>query len=488
MKKSMRVFAALAGVLMAASLLGGCSMKGGSQGGAACGHIDRDENGLCDLCGDRLDENIGNGGGEGGGSHSSDVGTEGRANLLANAKHADPVSYGSVRSAAFDAYLGTVGSFSQELAVRALLAHRDGAGEENFAISPVSVYTALATASASADGTTREELLSALHTSEGALNANFSSFYRLLGGHLEGQRLGYVQLANSIWVDETCGAHVRDEALEKLSENFFCDTYSADFYLDNAAANKAVRDFVKEGTNGLIDRDFALEKNAVFALINTLYLRDVWNKFGNELVETAPKAFLTASGETKNVKRMQANYVAGQTAQGDGFDYFYAQTEHGYKLKVLLPNDGRTAEDVFTAENLALVNSAKDFAADDHDRKIHYFTRLVLPAFEADCDESLRSVLQDMGVRALFDENLCDLSALLDVRGVYCDDVRHAAKLKVDPRGIEGAAVTVVVAPGATGPDDYEYVYKDFCIDRSFAFLLTDSYDNILFAGAVKTV
>ncbi len=507
MKKAVRVLALVSGAILAASLLGGCSVKGKNSSGEGHIHVDVNGDGKCDLDGEDLP--IGGGQDDGQGGHVGDQGdknddqggdkgdnnqggqgngssTEGRARLLAKAAQADPVSYNSIRSDAFDAYLASVERFSEELSARAVGTFA-AENAENFVLSPASVYTALATASACAGGTTREELLSALYTTESVLNANYSSFYRLIGGAQEGRTMGCVQLANSIWVDETSATHVRDDSLKTLSKNFYCTSYSADFLMDNAAANKAVRDFVKEQTKGLIDQSFMLPESTVFALVNTLYFRDIWNEVGAELSESGMKAFLLADGTTKSVRRMQTEYFEGRAARGKDFSYFYAKTYNGYQLKVLLPDAGKKVEEIFTPENIALVNGTKDFSGIDDATRTRYLTRLLLPAFEARCDEDFEEILKGMGIRALFGAE-CDFSPLFSEGNAYCSGVRHVAKLKVDLRGIEGTATTVVPEAGAVGPGDYTLVLEDFSLDRSFAFLITDRYDNTIFAGAVKSV
>ncbi len=519
MKRSMRVLAVLGGVVMAASLLSGCAIE--REGGAdGHGHIDRNRDGHCDLCGEIYQESVTDGtqtdnpngghgmggnaqGGEndggdtgendngGGGSENGNSGShtgeeEGRAGLLAKAVHADPISYNSIKSAAFEEYLASIERFSEELASRAVRATADEGA--NFVLSPASVYTALATAAACANGGTREELLTALYTTEEALSANFSAYYRLIGGATEGTVMGCAQLANSIWVDNISATHVRDEGLKKLSDSFYCTSYSADFYLDNAAANKAVRDFIKEQTSGLIDQSFMLPESTVFALVNTLYIRDIWNEMGAELHETEPKLFRSADGSTKSIPRMETEYVEGRAARGEDLTFFYAETHAGYKLKVLLPDEGKRVEEIFTPENISLVNGTKDFGGADDVNKIRYLTRLLLPAFEANCDEDLEEILKGMGAHSLFGAG-CDFSAILDeTAAAHCSGVRHVAKLKVDLRGIEGAATTVMPAPGAAAPDEYTRIYSDLSLDRPFAFLLTDRYDNILFAGTVQTI
>ena len=144
-------------------------------------------------------------------------------------------------------------------------------------------------------------------------------------------------------------------------------------------------------------------------------------------------------------------------------------------------------EEVFTASNLAEINSVTDYkSVDDEARKI-YYTHCLFPAYEASFDEDVRSSLREMGVEQLFDEELCDFSSFVDgEEKVYCEGVQHTTKLTVDRVGIEGAAVTVIRGAGAAGPPEYEEVYLNFVIDKAFGFVLTDWQDVTLFSGVVK--
>ena len=161
---------------------------------------------------------------------------------------------------------------------------------QNFAVSPVSVYMALSLAAQSAAHQTREEILSALNVSYEELSSGAGYLYRSLNRDFIS---GKVRLSNSVWVDE--GTQVRQECLDTLAEQFFCSSFSADFAHNNQAANDAVRYFVKEQTNGLIDKDFQLTSDTYFALINALYLKDSWNTDGRDLSLTADD--LTFTGE-----------------------------------------------------------------------------------------------------------------------------------------------------------------------------------------------
>lgn len=364
--------------------------------------------------------------------------------------------------------------------------------EHSFAVSPVSVYMALSIAAECASGETADELYAALGSSKAVMQGEFSDFYRGLIGEyrtntndLEGE----VFLGNSVWIDES--ATVKEDCIKTLAEKYHSYSYAADFANDNMGANKAVRKFVKQQTKKLIDRDFELDEETLFVLMNTLYLKDVWQNFGKDLpFADGNFTFRSDGGEEKSLRLLQGFYRAGRAVETDTFTHFYTTTKHGYKLKFILPKDGHTAKEVFTSETLAAINSA-DYRADDETTKTHYHTRCLFPEFSAEYDVDIKEILRGFGIGRFFTdpyENAdmgCEFSALTD-DVVYCSKVIHATKLQVTRKGIEGAAVTMEVGAGAAGPDGWENVYLDFPVDRSFGFILTDPYDVVLFSGIVE--
>ena len=336
---------------------------------------------------------------------------------------------------------------------------KDFAAEgKNFAVSPVSAYMALSLAVECAAGETREEILSALGVSYETLLADFGDFYRSLNVEY---RQGKLLLSNSVWINER--EQVFDECVNSLAEKYFCYSYMADFTGDNEGANRAVREFVKERTKGLIDKDFNLKKETAFALINTLYLKDVWGE--EPLPETAETyEFTAADGSVREEKFLRGEYRVGYSA-----------------------------EDIFTAENPKAVSEA-DYGGVDEENKILYHTRCIFPGFSASFNEDIKNLLrEEFGTELLFDEWNCDFTSFvpkLPDSNVYCSEVRHVTQLKVDDKGLEGAAVTVVAADRATSApmNDYEDVYIDFVADRSFGFVISDPNDVTLFSGIVRDI
>ncbi len=411
---------------------------------------------------------------------------KGKCTVLGKPATVTAASYEEKQSQQYVQFKAAVENFASQFAADA---YADYGKYDNFAVSPVSVYMALSLVAECTDGATRNEITNALGTSYEQLRTNFSVLYRsLFYERKSGRKItGILYPTNSVWLNE--GVSFNSGCVDALSDYYFCHSYSADFANDNSNANKAVRYFVSENTRGLIDKDFDLPTETVFTLINTLYLKTLWNVYGDELPYTpVAYVFKNADGSVTNRKLMTGYYKSGRVYKGETFSTFYTSTYDGYKLKFILPNDGYTADEVFTAENISAVNTLNDYNDYDHENKIHYYTRCLFPEYNCSYDGDIDEILgRKFGIQSLFDLDKCDLSPLMQ-GAACCGKVRHVTKLKVDRRGIEGAAVVVIPGAGAPGPDGYEEVYQDFVLDRSFGFIISDRDDVTLFSGVVKSV
>lgn len=375
----------------------------------------------------------------------------------------------------------------------AAIAYKQYEKEENFAVSPLSVYMALSLAAQCSAGETQSEILSALGITYDKLIAGFSDYYRsVIAEYTDRGRFdtkvqtGMIKLTNSVWLDSHTTP--KQECIDVLSEKFFCHSYQVEFADDNKAANQAVRQFVKENTKGLIDQDFQLPEETVFTLINTLYLKDIWNSFGDELSFTDKQySFEQSDGKSKNLKLLQGYYNLGRVFETERYKTFFTETENGNRVDFILPKDGYAVGDVFTAENIEEIKSITSYNEVDHDKKQRFYTRCLFPEFTASYDGFIKELLAEMGITAMFIPDKCDFAGLTDGY-VYCENIRHITQLKVDRKGIEGAAVTVELMCGSPGPDGYEEIREDFEIDRAFGFVLSDRYGNTLFSGVVNKV
>lgn len=409
---------------------------------------------------------------------------------LALAANAMEVKHSDTQQEGYEEFIDKLDAFAAKLTYEV---YADSNKQSNICISPVSVYMALALATECANGETRDEILSAV----GVTYDEVKNFTKVLYGFSNREYyytnmmnnkkiLAFEELANSIWVDKN--TTLKEDGINNLANNFNCDLFSVNF--KTSEGEKAINAYIKDKTHGIIDSDLDLSPETLITLINTFYLKEVWNEDGDELKFT-DKAydFKNADGSVKNTKLLQGYYFNGNIYEGEGYTSFYTRTDHGFDIKFILPTDGHTLDEVFTSENIYNINNLGDYGYIDEENKLLHHTRVFFPEYKASFDGDLAEILKnDFGINKLFDFEQCDFSNVTDEQ-LACDGVIHKCSIDVNDKGIEGAAVTVMPMAGAAGPlDGYEEVYHDYIVDRAFGFVITDSYGAVLFSGVVNSV
>ena len=408
---------------------------------------------------------------------------------LALAAKAMEVKYSDAKEESYENFLDKLDAFAAKLTYEV---YADSNKQSNICISPVSVYMALALATECANGETRDEILNAV----GVTYDDVKNFTKVLYAFsnrefyytnmLNNKKiLAFEELANSIWVDKN--TTLKEDGINNLANNFNCDLFSVNF--KTSEGEKAINAYIKDKTHGVIDSDLDLSPETLITLINTFYLKEVWNEDGDELKFT-DKAydFKNADGSVKNIKLLQGYYFNGNIYEGEGYTSFYTTTEHGFDIKFIVPTDGHTLDEVFTSENIYNINNLGDYGYIDEENKLLHHTRVFFPEYKASFDGNLADILKnDFGINKLFDFEQCDFSNVTDDQ-LACDGVIHKCSIDVNDKGIEGAAVTVMPMAGAAGPlEGYEEVYHDYIVDRAFGFVITDSYGAVLFSGVVNS-
>lgn len=416
-------------------------------------------------------------------------GTETNSNLLGSPAETTSLPYNERKDSGLLAMASSANSFAYDFSEQTYSAL---GGSGNFAVSPVSVYMALSVAAECTAGQTRDEILSALGVSYEALETNFTKLYRSLifEDYDEGRLTGKLNLTNSIWLNSGIEElNVKENCISSLSNNFFCYSYSADFANYNKQANQALTEFIKERTNNMIDKNYEISQEVSFILMNTLYLKDIWKRNGYPLNFTNEYyGFTSSSGDVKSVKLLNGDYSLGRAYEYETFTHYYISTCNGHRLKFILPKDGYSVSDVFTAENIEKINTISDYNALDRENLIRYHTHCQFPEFSASFDRDVKGVLQTyFNIKSIFNADTSDFSSISDMKN-YCSQVRHTANLKVNKHGIEGAAVTIMDVCGSAGPDEYTDVYVDFVVDRAFGYVITDSSNTVVFAGVVNAI
>jgi len=97
---------------------------------------------------------------------------------------------------------------------------------------------------------------------------------------------------------------------------------------------------------------------------------------------------------------------------------------------------------------------------------------------------SFKKILQEMGIRTVFDPGSADLSPMVESgqRILYVKDVLHRARVRVNLKGTEAAAATAVIMVLSAVIEQPKIIK----INKPFLFFLVEPDNNaILFAGSI---
>ncbi len=354
--------------------------------------------------------------------------------------------------------------------------------EKNMVISPLSLYFGLALTSVLASNDSENEILNALNIDYDRLIEFVPFLYRYL--YQDNERVK-VLIDNSFWIQK--GQKFDEEVLKILSEKFYASSYELDFLNDNKNANESLAKYIDEKTNHLLNPKLNYGIDTLFVLMNILYFKNSWLYENKALESDGIHSFKNSDGSISDVELFKGSYFEGHVYETEDYKTFYTKTLSNYTLQFIVPNDGISIDDIFDESLIKDVALINDYSSRDEEENIVYSTRVIFPEFEADFSNDLTSVFkEEFNIENIFDLYQADFSSSFKA-DIYIKNIYQYAKLKVDRRGIEGAAVTMM-AGRPTGQEPYQKIYDEFIIDRNFIYFIKDNMNNILFSGVVNKI
>ncbi|CAL1292434.1 unnamed protein product [Larinioides sclopetarius] len=343
---------------------------------------------------------------------------------------------------------------------------------KNVFFSPLSISTAFGMLFYGARGETAEEKADLLNE---LVHDIFSRYFSevLKGGDSSN---GYVMnTANSILVDKHF--ELLEEYRRNVQELYRASVRDVDFGREAPRIVKEINDWVKEKTNGKIEKLLDdLSPATVLALFNAVYFKGTW-KTQFETSKTRNEVFYN-NGLESEAKKVPMMHVEKKFPVV--FNRDFKALELPYKgenvsMLILLPNnrDGLQAlEESLTSEILTKIPE-----------QMHPFKMSIsLPKFKLEFEEELSRPLQALGANQIFSAG-ADLSGMISSRGVSVSQVLHKAVIEVNEKGSEAAAVTGVIM-FRSGP-------LSFKADHPFLFAILEkgSKSNmVLFMGRVNNL
>ena len=359
-------------------------------------------------------------------------------------------------------FIEALNDFSYE-SVQKMLSEDSG----NVCCSPVSLYYALALASTGAEGKTQQEMLSALRMENAdELSDQCARLYRTMYTDNE---IGKLILANSVWVDKDFA--VNGEFLDNAVARFYAETFGVDFTSDDAP--KAMKKWIDDYTNGLLEPEFKPDPQQVMSIINTIYFSDEWtDRFSEDM--TAEAEFTLADGERIKTDFMNATFWCHSLTDGANYTATSISTKNNRSMVFILPDEGVSVYDLLDAQTLEAI------LGDEGD--VYGEVVFSVPKFDQSSDMSLVETLKAMGVTSAFDAEEADFSGISDQES-YISSVIQQCRVKIDEKGVEAAAYTQIDMCGA----GIVQGRAELILNRPFIYAIIDGYTGaLLFAGVVN--
>jgi serpin B len=265
----------------------------------------------------------------------------------------------------------------------------------------------------------------------------------------------------------------------KLKEDFRSQAvgnYQA--WISNDLNVKSVNDWCSTQTRGMIPQMVdEIDPNTLLTALNAVYFESQWSDTF-DANGTRLKDFTLADGTSVKLPLMHQKHLF---CYGEGKDFAMLTMPYtdGCSMVVLLPD-----------EDSSLDRLLSSIGYDDFNKVWKKSTTcrvdILLPRFETEVEQPLIPVMQQLGVRSMFDARRADYSRLAYVeRGVpvYVSEMKQKARIEVNETGTKAAAVTEQsFLVGAARPPQYRNC--TFHATRPFLYMIKDNITGaILFIG-----
>ena len=340
--------------------------------------------------------------------------------------------------------------------------------DKNYMVSPFSLKMAMSLAANGADGTTKDEILTAF----GIDNLDsYNTAAKELIERYEGTSSVKLNVANSIWLNkDVAGKDIKfTDEYKKLVSEYYKGTASEE---DAKNIAMKINSWVEKKTNNKI-KNLLPEGDAKFlsVLVNTIYFKGEWAEQFEEYA-TKEEDFTDRNGKVEKTDFMH------KTER-----YRFYEDENMKMVRV--PYKGGK-----TAMYLVLpTNEDKMDIATALDNMNFYKIRLSFPKFKTEYSLSFKEILKHIGIEKAFEKWEAEFDEVMfegvkEGENVYVDDVLQKTFIEVDENGTEAAAATAVIMNEATsiGPGMEEI--KEFKADRPFIYFIRDDVTHeVLFIG-----
>ncbi|MCA9507724.1 MAG: serpin family protein [Myxococcales bacterium] len=350
--------------------------------------------------------------------------------------------------------------------------------KENISYSPMSISMAVAMAYAGAGGETKKEMQETLGygADDAAVFSGYGNFSALLTHkNFENVKL---TIANATWLAQ--GFEVLEGFQNKLKSAFSIKSISLDFKNEPQRSTDIINKSIAQQTNGKIDKllKAPLDSASKMVLTNAIYFTGKWENQFEEHNTSNAQFFAHNSEEISTDYMNQVAYF--DYAEDEEKQVVQANYEgKEFSMVFVLPKQGH--EDVFAKKmtNDDFAQMTNSLVSTKVDFKLPKFTQRFSP--------EVGQIMQNIGMKQAFDEDLADFSAIETKEKLHISKIFHEAVVEVSEKGTTAAAATAIIMEPATtsigGPDVVEPPVEFYATRPFMYYMIHKATNAIIFMG-----
>ena len=340
--------------------------------------------------------------------------------------------------------------------------------EENYLISPYNIKIALNMLKEGADGNTKDEIEKVIGK-EKISDINIKN---------------KLAVANAVFIKNEFKPKVKKEFTNTLK-----DKYQGEIIYDDFKTPKVINDWVKEKTNGMIDKVLdRIKENTVVGIASALALDINWVSPFN-CIDTIEEEFTKINNSKIKVEMMHqvyeshAKYIKNEEAEGIIIPYDTDVDNIELEFIGILPKN-KVTDYVRNIDLNKINNLIKNTR--EASEKLHVNLSLPRFSYSYEVNDFIAS-LKKMGINDVFNSELSNLSRISDSESVlYVGDAIHKTKIELYEDGTKASATTFfgVMYKGMSIAQDYEEINLKF--NKPFVYMIREkNTGEILFFGTV---
>ena len=360
--------------------------------------------------------------------------------------------------------------FAAGSAKNVLVDTKDSNGKENPVYSPLSYYMALSIAAECANGNTRDEIVKALGADdiESVRRENDALFRTVNFDDFS----AYCLISNSLWLNNKW-EFVQD-TLDLIANDYYAVSFAKDFH-EKEQTEKEISEWIYKNTSEKIKPEIIIHdpESDILKIINTVTFKEAWEE---SFSDTVKDVFYKPDGNEEKCVFMK-KHKNEKVGFADNFMVYAEDLKDGYKMNFVLPDKGTDVKDIISDSK-----TLSDIYAGDLEF-VNCSVNLYVPEFEVASKFDLIEASRKMGINDAFDLNADFSSVVKNVSDDAITEITHEATIRVDEKGCEGSAYTVItLATIAPLPPDRRV---DFTLNRPFFYYVSDKNGIPVFAGII---